>query len=92
MQNFLALFLFFPGCSEREGGYCCNKGVSFHIRYKISNKSSHSPEQTCKNLTMFEVTVGGVRKEAMISVCHLCFLAALKCASHVCVALTNKIA
>lgn len=42
----------------------------------------YNTEQTCKNLTMFEVTVEGVRKEGMISLCHLCSVAALKCASH----------
>lgn len=43
----------------------------------------HNTEQTNKNLTVFEVAVEGVRKEAVISVCHLCSKAALKCASHV---------
>lgn len=43
----------------------------------------HNTEQTNKSLTVFEVTVEGVRKEAMISVCHLCSVAALKCANHV---------
>lgn len=33
MQSFLVLFLFFLGHSEREGGYCCNEGASFHIRH-----------------------------------------------------------
>lgn len=41
----------------------------------------HNTEQRNKNVTVFEVTVEGVRKEAMICVYHLCSVAALKCAS-----------
>lgn len=41
----------------------------------------HNTEQRNKNVTVFEVTVEGVRKEAVICVYHLCSVAALKCAS-----------
>lgn len=39
MQSFLVLFLFFPGHSEREGGYCCNEAHPFILDTELCNKN-----------------------------------------------------
>lgn len=82
MQSFFSFVSFSQGVQKGRMDIVAMKVHPFISDIMFQTKVfPHNTEQRNKNLIVFEVTVEDVRKEAMICVCHLCSVAALKCAS-----------